>query len=64
MSKKHNKNNTTVRLVKLDWDYECRKDFLCGKGILIKEQPFIKEEKTFNGSHSPMFCTDQLGQII
>jgi DNA-directed RNA polymerase beta' subunit len=52
------KKNLEVKLVKLNWDDECRKDFLCGRAIDIKEQPFTKEEKNLHGSHSPIFNLD------
>ncbi|NNV04703.1 hypothetical protein, partial [Brevibacillus sp. MCWH] len=47
-----------VRLVRLNWDEECEKDFITGKGFEIKEYPFKKEEKTMYGIYSPLFATD------
>ena len=45
-------------LEKLNWDEECRRDFLCGRGLLITEMPFTKEVKNPNGTHSPKFNSD------
>lgn len=47
-----------VRLVKLNWDDECEKDFIIGKGIDITEKAFDKETKNMHGIHSPLFATD------
>jgi hypothetical protein len=48
-----------VKLVKLNWDEECRRDFLFDKGFEIKEPGFKgKEEKSLYGIHSPLFATD------
>lgn len=57
-----------VRLVKLNWDDECERDFITGKGFEITEEPFIKgkdkdafikgKKKSFNGSHSSRFYSD------
>lgn len=48
-----------VKLVKLNWDEECEKDFLTGRGFEITEPAFkAKEEKSMYGTHSPLFATD------
>lgn len=51
-----------VRLIKLDWDKECEKDFITNKGFEIIEPAFKgkegKEEKSLYGIHSPLFATD------
>ena len=49
-----------VRLIKLNWDEECEKDFITGRGFEITEKPFKKgkEEKSMYGIHSPLFATD------
>jgi hypothetical protein len=49
----------TVKIVKLNWDEECEKDFIIGKGIKIYEPAFKgREEKSIHGIHSPLFATD------
>lgn len=51
--------SSEVRLVKLNWDEECEKDFITGRGFEITEKPFKgKEEKSLYGIHSPLFATD------
>ena len=51
--------SSEVRLVKLNWDEECEKDFITGRGFEITEKPFkCKEEKSLYGIHSPLFATD------
>jgi DNA-directed RNA polymerase beta' subunit len=48
-----------VRLVKLNWDDECEKDFITGRGFEVTEKAFKgKEEKSMYGIHSPIFATD------
>lgn len=48
-----------VRLVKLNWDEECEKDFIAGRGFEITETAIKgKEEKSMYGIHSPLFATD------
>ena len=48
-----------VRLVKLNWDEECEKDFIIGKGFEIKEPAFKgKQKKSKYGIQSPLFATD------
>lgn len=48
-----------IRLVKLNWDDECERDFITGRGFEITE-PAIKgkEEKSQYGTHSPLYATD------
>lgn len=48
-----------VQLVPLDWDDECEKDFLTGRGFEITEPAFKgKEVKSKYGIQSPLFGTD------
>jgi DNA-directed RNA polymerase beta' subunit len=49
-----------VSLVKLNWDEECEKDFITGRGFEVREAAFVKgkEEKSMFGIHSPLFATD------
>ena len=47
-----------VRLVKLNWDEECKRDFRNGKGFEIKESVVHRGEKTLHGIHSKFFCSD------
>lgn len=50
---------TEVYLEKLNWDEECEKDFITGRGFEITEKAFkAKEEKSMYGIHSPLFATD------
>ena len=50
---------TGVQLVKVDWDAECEKDFISGKGFEVTEKAFVgKEEKSYNGIHSSRFSSD------
>lgn len=53
-------NNYEVTLEKLDWDDECEKDFLTGRGFEITEKAFINgnTEKSYYGTHSSRFATD------
>lgn len=52
----------TVRIERLNWDQECRIDFLRGKGFEITEPCFKgkdeNKEKSMYGTHSPLFATD------
>ena len=47
------------RIVKLNWDHECKMDFLMGRGFEITE-PAIKgkDQKSMYGIQSPLFCSD------
>lgn len=63
-----------VQLKKMNWDKECERDLVSNLGFRITEPAFkkttvkiienskevkkIKEEKTMNGIHSPLFATD------
>mgnify|MGYP001083378018 CR=1 FL=1 len=63
-----------VKLKKMNWDKECERDLVSNLGFRITEPAFkkttvkiienskevkkIKEEKTMNGIHSPLFATD------
>jgi DNA-directed RNA polymerase beta' subunit len=49
-----------TKIEKLDLDYECKKDFLNGKGVLITSSDAYdkKGEKIYNGLQSPFFGTD------
>jgi len=63
-----------VKLKKLNWDEECRKDLISGLGFRVTEPAFkksviktlegnkevkrVKEEKAMYGIHSPLFATD------
>jgi hypothetical protein len=48
-----------VYLEKLNWDEECEKDFITGRGFEVTEKAFkAKEEKSMYGIHSPLFATD------
>jgi len=65
---------TGVKLVKLDWNKECEKDFITGKGFEITEVAFKKKdektfkgkpddsngkkEKSYNGMHSSRYASD------
>lgn len=54
-----NNSPKQVRLIRLNWDDECEKDFIIGKGFEITEPSFKgKEEKSMKGMHSPLFATD------
>lgn len=46
------------RLVKLNWDEECEKDFIISKGFEITQPAFKKDVKCMYGAHSPLFATD------
>lgn len=60
MGKKKKKHEQPgVKLVKLNWDKECKNDMLFGRGFEITE-PAIrdKDQKSMNGIQSPRFSTD------
>ena len=42
----------TVELEKLNWDEECHKDFITGKGFRITEPGLKKKKKQPNGTAS------------
>ncbi|WP_289293976.1 hypothetical protein [Romboutsia ilealis] len=48
----------TVELEKLNWDEECHKDFITGKGFRITEPGLKKKKKQPNGIYSHRFATD------
>lgn len=50
--------NMAVKLVKLNWDEECHKDFVIGKGFRITEPGLKKKKKQPNGIYSHRFATD------
>jgi hypothetical protein len=53
------KQRPEVKLVKLNWDKECERDFIVGRGFEVTEPAFkSKEEKSMYGIHSPLFATD------
>lgn len=53
------KKDKGVRLVKLNWDEECRLDLMLGKGFLITEPAITnKDQKSYNGIQSSRFGTD------
>ena len=56
MSKKYNKG---VQLEKLDWDKECERDLMLGRGFVVS-QPAItgKDTKSMYGIQSPLFASD------
>lgn len=45
-------------LEKINWDEECHKDFVTGKGFRITEKGIVKKKKTPNGIFSQKFATD------
>jgi DNA-directed RNA polymerase beta' subunit len=48
-----------IRLVKLDWNEECERDFIIGTGFEVTEPAFqSREQKSMYGIHSPLFATD------
>lgn len=48
-----------VRLVKLNWDEECKLDLMTGRGFRITEPAITnKDQKSMNGIQSPRFGTD------
>lgn len=53
------KKKKGVRLVKLNWDEECRRDLTLGRGFLITEPAITnKDQKSYNGIQSTRFGTD------
>jgi len=52
-----------VRLVKLNWNEECKWGLRTGKDFEVTEKETFKgdkEEKAMFGIHSPLFATDQI----
>lgn len=47
-----------VELVKINWDQECYKDFITGKGFRVTEPGIVKKKKRPNGIFSQKFATD------
>lgn len=47
-----------VQIQILDWDQECKTDFMLGRGFRITEPGTKKTFKTLNGIQSPKFCSD------
>lgn len=48
-----------VKLVKLNWNEECRADMITKRGFEVTQPAFEKkEEKSMYGIHSPLFATD------
>jgi len=57
--KKKRKKPVGVKLVKLNWDEECRNDMTFGRGFEITEPAIVnKDQKSMNGIQSPRFATD------
>lgn len=55
------KNNYEVRLVRLNWNEECKWGLRTGKDFEVTEKETFKgdkEEKAMYGIHSPLFATD------
>lgn len=53
------KKEKGVRLVKLNWDEECKRDLILGRGFLITEPAITnKDQKSYNGIQSTRFGTD------
>lgn len=48
-----------VRLVKLNWDDECKMDFYLGRGFEITQTAiYNRDQKSKYGIQSPIFCSD------
>lgn len=52
-------NKTGVQLEKLNWDKECERDLMLGRGFIVSEPAITgKDTKSMYGIQSPLFASD------